>query len=271
MDSVGVQLINQIGEFNMQGRIKHYNTEKGFGFIIGEDSKDYFFHVSSFKASILPSQGMALSFKPGRNDKGFVAEDVTVVQDVHPFLSINGHDIKKSNIKNYGISGEYRYYQRVYTLVKEKNVHEGGKLKTLFKEMLYGTHTFTYVKSEKMHRISEERFNKVIGEKRHVYHVLKAVQGEQIGWQLISSSYDDRKQEEPIIAPFSGYIDLNHNDFGWKLSDSNETIDKSDVMRRKERFIYITTYQGDNFKFYENQFTETLEERLDQVKLELVR
>lgn len=100
---------------------------------------------------------------------------------------------------------------------------------------------------------------------------MKAIQGEQIGWQLISSSYDDRKQEEPIIAPFSGYIDLNHNDFGWKLSDSNETIDKSDVMRRKERFIYITTYQGDNFKFYENQFTETLEERLNQVKLELVR
>lgn len=257
----------------MQGRIKHYNTEKGFGFIIGEDSKDYFFHVSSFKASILPSQGMELYFKPGRNDKGFVADDITVVQNVHPFLSINGHDIKKSNIKNYGISEEYRHYQRVYTLLKEEYSHEGGKLKVLFKNMFLGTHKFTYVKTEKMHRIKEGRFNRVIGEKDDVYHVLKAVQGGHIGWQLIADDDEDDNQERevPINAPFSGYIDLNHNDFGWKLSDSNEKISKSDVMRRKERFIYITTYQGDNFKFYENQFTETLEERLNQVKLELVR
>ena len=30
----------------MDGLIKWYNNNKGFGFIVGKDNKDYFFHVS---------------------------------------------------------------------------------------------------------------------------------------------------------------------------------------------------------------------------------
>ncbi|MET2871876.1 cold shock domain-containing protein [Exiguobacterium profundum] len=251
----------------MQGKIKHYNGDKGYGFIVGTDTQDYFFHISNFKSGILPTQGMLVSFTSAKNEKGNVADDIEVVQDGHPFISLNGHDIKKSNIKNYGISQEYRYYQRIYTLVKEKNEYEGGKVKILFKELLYGTHTFSYVKTKKMYRISQDRFNRVVGNNGSVHHVLDARQGEIIGWQ----GDEDDDVDTEIVAPFTGFIDLNRNDFDWELTKRNDRIDKSDVMRRQEKFIYITTYQGDNFKFYENQIAGPLEERLNQLKIELSR
>ena len=34
----------------MNRRIKMYQANKGYGFIIGEDSNDYFFHVSQVKS-----------------------------------------------------------------------------------------------------------------------------------------------------------------------------------------------------------------------------
>ena len=30
----------------MQGKVKEYNRDRGFGFIIGEDGDDYFVHIS---------------------------------------------------------------------------------------------------------------------------------------------------------------------------------------------------------------------------------
>lgn len=30
----------------MKGRVKFFNVRKGFGFLLGEDQKDYFVHIS---------------------------------------------------------------------------------------------------------------------------------------------------------------------------------------------------------------------------------
>lgn len=30
----------------MKGKVKYFSKEKGYGFILGEDKKDYFFHYS---------------------------------------------------------------------------------------------------------------------------------------------------------------------------------------------------------------------------------
>ena len=30
----------------MKGKVKFFNTSKGFGFILGEDNQDYFVHIS---------------------------------------------------------------------------------------------------------------------------------------------------------------------------------------------------------------------------------
>jgi len=36
----------------MEGKVKFFNTDKGYGFIVGEDEKEYFYHISDFKERI---------------------------------------------------------------------------------------------------------------------------------------------------------------------------------------------------------------------------
>ena len=43
---------NPLSSDLMEGRIKFFNQAKGFGFIIGEDDKEYFYHISDFKERI---------------------------------------------------------------------------------------------------------------------------------------------------------------------------------------------------------------------------
>lgn len=62
----------------MNGMIKMYNREKGYGFIHGEDKQDYFFHVSSLQ-NIEPHNvvtGLEVSFEVTESERGFRAENV---------------------------------------------------------------------------------------------------------------------------------------------------------------------------------------------------
>ncbi|MCL2579562.1 MAG: cold shock domain-containing protein [Oscillospiraceae bacterium] len=48
----------------MKGRVKHYNEQKKFGFILGEDGLDRFFHISGLKSIEQPSLGALVEFVP---------------------------------------------------------------------------------------------------------------------------------------------------------------------------------------------------------------
>lgn len=60
----------------MKGKVKFYNENKGFGFIAGEDNKDYFFHVSQIQGSDVLEENDAVEFTPTQNDKGLAAHNV---------------------------------------------------------------------------------------------------------------------------------------------------------------------------------------------------
>lgn len=64
----------------MLGVVKHYNEEKGFGFIIGEDGKDYFYHISDAKDVKLVEYGDKVRFEKGYGKKGIVAKNITVTE-----------------------------------------------------------------------------------------------------------------------------------------------------------------------------------------------
>lgn len=89
----------------MKGIIKNYNSDKGYGFISG-DNGDVFFHISSLKdKGIILSTGMGVTYSQGTNEKGEYAFDIKVVEAVKPiFIKFGSDRIKLSNIKNYGIS-----------------------------------------------------------------------------------------------------------------------------------------------------------------------
>jgi len=61
----------------MNGTVKFYNFKKNFGFITGEDGKDYFVHSSGIQDNQMIKDGMPVSFDVTEDDKGQKAINVT--------------------------------------------------------------------------------------------------------------------------------------------------------------------------------------------------
>lgn len=64
----------------MNGKVKFFNDTKGFGFIIGEDDKDYFVHRSDVGEDQPLDKDVKVSFDPTEGEKGMRAENVKVIQ-----------------------------------------------------------------------------------------------------------------------------------------------------------------------------------------------
>lgn len=66
----------------MKGVVKKLIMEKGFGFILGEDRREYFFHRSAVRSPLVfekLSNGDSVFFQNGESPKGLRAEDVRMV------------------------------------------------------------------------------------------------------------------------------------------------------------------------------------------------
>lgn len=66
----------------MNGTVKWFNADKGFGFITGEDGKDVFAHFSQINADGFRTleEGQAVTFEVAQGPKGPQAENITVVR-----------------------------------------------------------------------------------------------------------------------------------------------------------------------------------------------
>jgi CspA family cold shock protein len=60
----------------MEGTVKFYNFVKQFGFITGDDGKDYFVHMTGIKPGTKINEGDRVKFEPEENEKGPKAIDV---------------------------------------------------------------------------------------------------------------------------------------------------------------------------------------------------
>lgn len=56
------------------GKIKFFNSSKGYGFITGDDGEDIFVHVSGLSEPVKDGEAVEYSLRPGK--KGLVAVDV---------------------------------------------------------------------------------------------------------------------------------------------------------------------------------------------------
>jgi len=65
----------------MNGTVKWFNSEKGFGFITGEDDKDVFAHFSQINSDGYKSlqEGQKVTFDVVQGPKGPQAENITVI------------------------------------------------------------------------------------------------------------------------------------------------------------------------------------------------
>ncbi|MDE6195962.1 MAG: cold-shock protein [Erysipelotrichaceae bacterium] len=62
----------------MKGKVKWFNTEKGYGFISGDDGKDIFVHYSHINQEGYKSleEGQEVEFEVAELDKGLQARNV---------------------------------------------------------------------------------------------------------------------------------------------------------------------------------------------------
>lgn len=62
----------------MQGTVKWFNSEKGFGFIAGEGGEDVFVHFSAIKATGYKSleEGQRVQFDVEKGQRGLQATNV---------------------------------------------------------------------------------------------------------------------------------------------------------------------------------------------------
>jgi CspA family cold shock protein len=54
----------------MKGKVKFFNELKGFGFIAGEDGKEYFVHSSGLNTGVTIKEGDTVTFVIEQGDKG---------------------------------------------------------------------------------------------------------------------------------------------------------------------------------------------------------
>lgn len=60
----------------MKGTVKFFNSMKGFGFIAGEDGKEYFVHLTGLKEGVNLSDNDSVEFDVEQGDRGPKAVNV---------------------------------------------------------------------------------------------------------------------------------------------------------------------------------------------------
>ncbi len=64
----------------MEGTVKFFNRKKGFGFVHGDDEKDYFVHFTALPRGTFLRDNDRVSFDGAEGDRGLKAENVKLLQ-----------------------------------------------------------------------------------------------------------------------------------------------------------------------------------------------
>lgn len=64
----------------MEGIVKWFNRNKGYGFITGDDGKEYFVHQSALAEGTFIRDNDRVSFEPAETERGMQAQNVTLLQ-----------------------------------------------------------------------------------------------------------------------------------------------------------------------------------------------
>jgi cold shock CspA family protein len=111
----------------MEGKVKSYDWETGYGTILSRSGHLIAFHKSIIRMG-MPKWGSPVEVVVVDSDKGVVAKEVFVKEDTDSkaYIKLGDMRIRFRNIIDYGIETEVAYYQKVYE--KEEDRSFLGKL-----------------------------------------------------------------------------------------------------------------------------------------------
>ena len=211
-------------DFAMNGRIKILNSERAFGFISGEDGNDYYFRILSSGGTDLFKRGCPVTFIPDQAEKGLVAKNVQISKEIlsrPQFMIFRGTRIRLNNIKSYGIvvgRGEYVYtYKECEKVVTKKTIFGTSEVKKRFLVQDGVVPIYGYLSPR-------ECF--VTNYQVKIYN---------------------RHTEEYLYIGHKFYVDETGI-----VHEHKEELSPSDRFWKNEDYLYVTTYQGDNYEWYED-------------------
>lgn len=211
----------------MRGRIKRFIEDKGYGFITGEDGQDYFFHISQVRDMVEIKNYMIVNFDitDGKKGKNAVNIRVSEQNNTSRFVTCGGTNIRLNNIKQYGL-GEYPVlYEKIYHMETIYNIRNS------LREFLF----------------EDAEIKKYYFENEWYCH------GE--------SEY--RNEDERLIKVKDEVVRkrcLRRLD-NWPIDIDTEDNYKT-VMKP---YLYITTYQDDNFIFKETEVNFDVVEKYNEI------
>lgn len=163
------------------------------------------------------------------------------------FIAINDVRIKASNIKNYGIAEETHYHAAVYKL-KEK-IHSAF--------FFFSYSEYTKEKTNRTVAIDKEQYDFIMNGNTAPIYGLFPEEGNGKGYVEISSVFDDDMFGINYTKVPEGYITYaikrRHEDLGNVEEEIMVEATPDDIWCDSKKYLYITTYQNDNFKFYEDE------------------
>lgn len=214
----------------MRGRIKRYFSDKGYGFIAGEDGVDYYFHISNVRTAVQITQGSVVEFDVVRaNDKKnnkAVNIKIIEVKDRPQFIQLGGTRVKLSNIKNYGISSNGK------VLMKAEVKTYTECIVVDCSHWFFNKEYYDYEYHDK-HLLSFDEYYDEI---------------EQLNYAL-EKGYDKSECDKDKMPKAFVYSESKK-----KLTRAEDKfLEKDDFILTYADcyYLYVTTYQGDNYTFYE--------------------
>lgn len=232
----------------MRGRIKRFIEDKGFGFITGEDGEDYFFHISQVRDAVELKSWMIVNFDIIDGKKGKNAANIRVSTTNTKFITCGNINIRLSNIKEYGMSSYPVLYEKVY---QEYMIKSEKFLDKLF------------------WRDGEKPYYKFEGEwvchgEIDPYDIEYFTENAQRSPRMVNNTYI-RYDNDVVNVRKKVLVRDKKNvitgDAVYAPEEENKNIYKVKYLK----YLYIETYQKENFQFKEDQVSFNIYDKYNEI------
>lgn len=231
----------------MKGRIKRFFSDKGYGFITGEDDVDYFFHISQVKDVVELKNWMIVNFDVTDGKKGKNAVNIRVSTSNSKFITCGNINIRLSNIKEYGVGKSPILYEKVY---QEYTI----STETFWDKFFFG-------KQKPDFRFDGEWLCHGEIDDYDVEHYINNAKREP---RMVKNSYI-RYDDDNVNWKTKVLVRRKNNkitrDMPYAPIEENKNIYKVEY----RKYLYITTYQKENFQFKETEVNFDVTEKYNEI------